>query len=572
MPSVPHRRRFILIDPCLDRLGAHPFHYAVEVLGAAEEAGWLCTLATHRNLRIPAALPPEWRVHPTFEHTGYSKYTALGGLDRLDARGRRRLWLAAPWEGRHARRRRAQRIGSFARDVRSAIEGLRTGDVVFVATASELDAAGLARAIADSRPPAGVNWHLQFHGPLYRGNAPDFPRQERRLDPVRRLLQEAIAAASPHTLHFHVTTEELAAQYDRLGAGEFSVLPYPAQQGLVRGGEAPREDASAAGRLRVAVLGDARPEKNSHHLATIVDSAAQDALLADRVRFAVQSNLGFAAHSRARTHMAVREAIRALAMRSDDLAELLEGPFDAGAYGRQLAAADIMLLAYDPDRYRARCSGILLETLAAGVVPIVTGGGWMARQLADPLRQHAQVVLARSRILTDERVESARPIRRQPLTLPVEPPAGTTALVVDLSWRAQGRSCLHEPPARVALDGIPTRPPTVAGADPLGHPTSVVFPVPPQQPAPVHEMRVTIAPAYGADDVDLASIRIRCAACAGRVPAGAVGVVIEGPQGVPDALREVVQHADYYRQGAIAHAQNVRAASNAAQVVRQLLG
>lgn len=295
------RRRFLLVDPCLVSAGSHPFHYAAEVLAAAESVGCDCSLFGSRTcaagLRVAA-----WPVRPTFTNTAYSKYTVAGGLDRLDRSGRSR-WRP-PWGSRHAARRREERITVFARDCAPVLDGLRSGDVVLLATASELEIAGLARAVAAARPAADVGWHAVLHFPVYRGFAADQDRQEARIAWARSLLRAAVETLPG--LRLHATTEELAAQYMRFAGVPVDVLPYPIQRI-----DREEDDGAGGGGLRVSCLGDARPEKGSAALPAIVAAAAADPGLA-RVRFTVQTNLGFAAGSWSAEHRAVRAGLRAL--------------------------------------------------------------------------------------------------------------------------------------------------------------------------------------------------------------------------------------------------------------------
>jgi hypothetical protein len=164
----------VLVDPCLTGPGAHPLRYAEIMLQAATRAGCAGLLVAHRDF---TAGPAAWPVLPAFTHTAHSKYTLAGGLDRLDARGRPALLSALPWRAWQAARRREERVALFARELAPALAGLEAGDVVLVATASELEAAGLARAIAAVRPPPGVGWHVQYHMPILAGFADDFLRR-----------------------------------------------------------------------------------------------------------------------------------------------------------------------------------------------------------------------------------------------------------------------------------------------------------------------------------------------------------------------------------------------------------
>jgi len=554
---VARPRRFVLADPCLTGLGSHPYHYAALVLEAAAAAGCECLVVAHRDV---AAAPAGRRPLPAFTHSAYSKYTLAGGLDRLDAHGRPPLLPEFPWTARHAARRREERIAAFARAIAPALTGLEAGDVVLVATASELEATGLARAIAAVRLPEDIGWHVQYHMPILQGFATDFAHQQGRLAPAAAALAAAAAAAAPHVIRHHATTEELAAQYELLVAGPVGTLPYPVQF-------AARPARDAAGPLRVACLGDARPEKHSACIADVVAAAQFDAELRDRLRFAVQTNVGFPSGSRRPEHRAVSRSLAALARAAARGApvDLLAGPLDAETYARELAAADVVLLPYDQGRYRNRCSGVVLEALATGAVPILTGGGWMARQLGAPLAAHAAAVAARGRPLATRRIDAPR-IGTRPLAidLPARPAADGGAVVVEIEWAAAAAERLAVAPVRVALPGGGSRPPTVLAA---GGPTAAVFP----RAGGAAGTRLEFTATGGAALAEPAAITLRELAMEGPVPAAAVGLVIAAPDDVPAALREVVRHAAHYLATASAAADAVRDAASAAAVVRRLL-
>jgi hypothetical protein len=76
----------------------------------------------------------------------------------------------------------------------------------------------------------------------------------------------------------------------------------------------------------------------------------------------------------------LQASIRANA-RPEDV--LIETPLPTEAYWRQLEAADVVLLLYDPSRYRSQISGVLMDALAAGCFPIVSDDTWMAHVVRD---------------------------------------------------------------------------------------------------------------------------------------------------------------------------------------------
>jgi hypothetical protein len=559
-------RRFVILDPCLDSAGSHPLAFAAELLAAAAAAGFACRLVTNHRF-APRDCPPAWDVAPAFTNTAYSKYNAFGGLDRLDTCGRPPLLPRSPWALMHAGRRREQRIAAFAREVAPTLSALRSGDVVLLATASELEAAGLARAIAAVAPPRGIDWHVLFHFPIFVGFGPDFPRQERQLGPVAELLRQAHATAAPHELRWHATTAEIAAQYARLGAGPVNALPYPIRPVPPR---APR--SAAAGPLRIACLGDARPEKGSQHLAAAVARVFADESLAGAVAFAIQTNLGFRTDSRAPEHRAVRESLTRLAILARDCRgiELLGGPLDPAAYAREVVAADAMLLPYDQARYRVRCSGVILEALAAGTVPIVTGGGWMARQLAEPQQRHVAAVVARCAAHDAARLTPTELNARRPLVVPLAPPASArgraATLMVDVTWRSAA-AWLDEPPVRLEVRQGEERVATIVAAT-AERSASALLPIEASD-VPLH---LACAPACVAPRVEVEAIHVRWLVADRHQPLSAVGIVIESHADIPAAMREFIRHRDHYRETAARHATIAANAASATALLRALIG
>jgi len=533
--------RLHLIDPCLTHYSSHPYHYARLLLAAAAERGWEGVVVANAAFARCAGAIEGVRVQATLEFPGYSKYTAFGELDRLDARGRPRF--AAPWSAWHARGRREARIAAAARGYAGVVAAARPGDVVFIATANELDVAGLARAIRGGRPPRGIAWHAQLHTPLYRGHRADLPRQERRLDRVRRLLRRALEDAGSQRIALHVTTEELAAEYQRLDVGPIDVLPYPVHP------PGPR-NPGPNGSLRIATLGDARPEKGSGELADIVERVAAEPTLSDRACFAVQANLGFPAASRKAPHRRVRESLARLGEMPS--VRLVSGPLAAEAYAAELAAADVALLPYDQARYRCRCSGVLLEAITVGIVPVVTGGGWMARMLTPGLEEHAAAVRAAGQNFSRRKVISRLDRGRRAIDLPeLRGASDAAAVIVRLRWPTTPCDWHAEPAVDLTLEqnGRPSGMSVRVAAGPDGSSAATVFPVPPQPTGRGPSRLLLAADAAAAGECEI-EIEIDSVKLAAVPPAAAGGIVIATPADAPAALADIARHESHYRSTA----------------------
>ena len=562
--------RLILVDPCLDGAGSHPWQYAVAVLGAAQRRGFACELVCRSTARLPADAAADWRVWPVLRFPGNSKLTAFAELDRLKADGRSR-WQP-PWETWSRSRQRRVRVAAFATDLAPTIASLAPGDRVLVATASELDALGLAQSIHATRPPAGIGWHLQFHGPILAPNPAASAGPDSRISRVSRLLDEAIRLAAPHRLHFHTPTEELAAEWSLVGAEPVSVLPYPidlptdpAALSLLR--------PTAGRRLRIAMLGDARSEKNSQIAPALIDEIAAIRPLRNRLHFAIQTNPGFHPHSRRPADVAVRqalEAIESLAHRAPELVEPLAGPLASAAYHHQLTAADALLLPYDQRRYRHRCSAVLLEAMAAGKVGIVTGGGWMARRLQPALRAHVDHLES----LHPQAAVETFAVDAVPaggvLALPVAAPPGAGLAVVEVTWRALGPPALLDPPLTVTLGRSATPSSAILQADSSGAAVPVVFRLGHVSPTAGPTTLTLATPAHH-QAVALSGLRIRWLHGGHASPLGNVGIVIAGADGAAEAIEEFVAHADHYLAGAARAAVALRQAHAPEAVLEGLL-
>ena len=171
--------KFILIDQSLRDLGGHHYPYAHTVLSAAQRAGWQPVLAVNRSFRERAALPVAWRVHSLYAHESYSRHTldtqALAAQNPATGRAAPRPAFARWWRARM----RSRRAAHFARDCARLfeLETLAPGDVVFLATMSELDLWGLGAFLKSSGIGMDCDWHLQFHFGIFHGREPDYGAQ-----------------------------------------------------------------------------------------------------------------------------------------------------------------------------------------------------------------------------------------------------------------------------------------------------------------------------------------------------------------------------------------------------------
>src|SRR5260221_14535626 len=223
---------FILIDHSLHSPGGHHFEYALQVLRAAERAGFEVWLAANRKLRDSDKLPVHWKVRPVYQFTTYTRHRYSAELD--DDKAAQGNWLSRLVGGWWNDRRRSQRAVAFARDTATLFGELvlEAGDQVFVPTASELDLLGLAQYLAREPRTRRVDWHLQFHYPIFTGLEPDYAFQDVKIQRLRRIYNQALLLAADHRLYFYTTTDQLTAQQNHLGVVPFQTLPHPVNPAL----------------------------------------------------------------------------------------------------------------------------------------------------------------------------------------------------------------------------------------------------------------------------------------------------------------------------------------------------
>jgi hypothetical protein len=366
-------RKFILIDHSLRDQSGHHYPYAASVLQAAADAGFKPMLASHQAFTGGAALRPDWSRYPVFSQPSYSPYT----LDTQLAQPRRLHAVRRPWSA-WQRRQHAREFAAGLVRLFSQVK-LATGDVVFLATASELDLDGLTRHLQAAPQPDGVQWHLQLHFGIHRTRPVDYDAAAGRAaeSRMRASLARSLQRVGDTTLRFHCTTDELSAQYERLGVARFRTLPYPVHAlfSAPRVGDRGAGDGSRSlfeAPKRVACLGHARREKGHGHLPALL-RGLWDAGLADhRAQLVLQS-------PKPQLLAALQSRARALG----NEAALIAAPaaLDMQAYAELVRATDVGVLLYDGLRYYDRCSGILLELLAAGVPVVVPAACWLSRQI-----------------------------------------------------------------------------------------------------------------------------------------------------------------------------------------------
>jgi hypothetical protein len=375
--------RFILIDGSLRDGRGHHDSYARRILQSAERFGYRVVLAPNRSYSA-APLPAAWRCEPLFDHSVYDDPLLMPdwGDSAPEGSALRFRNLAEGWQTLRRARKRKRIVERHAAGIHALFDRVhpRAGDQLFLATTSELVLAGLALAARRDARIAAVDWHGMFHFNNFIGRPVDYAAQSCRRRRLTRVLADAQAALGPDRLHAYATTAELAGELSSLGVVQVRELGYPIDDALRTCGRHERR----AGPLRITFAGDARLEKGFQHLPAIVDAVLADTELAPRVQFVIQANFAFRLPCR-RRNLPIVAAREALERHAPEKVQLLREPLDEAAYRRLILDADLFVLPYDARHYYARCSGVLVEALSAGIPVVASADCWMATQISQSI-------------------------------------------------------------------------------------------------------------------------------------------------------------------------------------------
>ena len=262
---------------------------------------------------------------------------------------------------------------------------------------------------------------------------------------------------------------------------------------------------------------------------------------------------------------AVAEARAALGRLPPDKVSLLDEPLNSRDYCQLNRQCDIGLLPYNRSRYHARCSGVLVELLSAGVPVVVPAGTWLADQLAEPNRQYhlrlreSQPIVGR--MTTGKSASATVPRAAKYLLLSLRWPVGIQlctggyARVQTTCWAAGGRM--------------------------LGTHTAVVGPALPDRLSTAlvrldlgaAEVTIVWRNAYGPQPLEFSE----CELCflrgdpAQALPLGAVGLAAAKREQVAEMLDDVIRHHAHYRRTALEFAPHWIAWHSPGRVVSELV-
>jgi hypothetical protein len=391
------------------------------------------------------------------------------------------------------------------------------------------------------------DWHLQFHFGVFHGREPDYPAQATAAEAVRRSFAESLRQSGPQRLHFYCTTEQLTVQYRRLGVAAFTTLPYPVHE-LFRPRAAEPDPAAP---LRIACLGHSRREKGYGQLPQVLRALWSDWFAVGRAQLVLQTR-----HRRPRR--ALKRLVTTLpalpgAQKALDFAGF---PLPLAAYARLLGSADVGLMLYDPTRYYARCSGVLLEMLCAGVPVLVPAGGWLADQIEGANQRYLDEVALRA--------PAAAP---WPESATIDVRDGQQSLLIAYQWRSDAGAGEY---LRLEFEIQDSSGARQGRAMAIVGPRAPALPVRSLLRLPTGCARVQVSMHNAWQGDKAPAIKPEWTLLPEATPMGALGLTIAAGSEVPRLLRDVLENCDHYRARVIAHAASCARAHSGFAVIAEL--
>lgn len=379
-PSRGAAPRMILVDDNIRDSGGHYHELAYLLLSGAEQLGYRCLLATNRDFEPSRIAGRPWEVHPVFGTRRLVRWSlGVDGHSRcqrdLDGQPicrsplQKQAIRLTDWLG-GAEKRPTRMLQQWSDDLVRLLSKVKPtrSDCLLVNTGDDFALLALARAMRQTTiPPIRID--VLFHFALYESGQPD---RAERMRLMGRQIRAAMDALRPHDVSLHATTDSLADQMRELECGyPIRSVPYPTRRCDVAPG-------SAGEPLRAIIAGMPRAEKGKDAMTALLGGIEgllkagryrlSMQLPADRWRAIVPNSL-----HRISAEGMPGELTRAL--------EIITRNLDTETYHRWLSMADVGLFLYEPTRYVARCSGVLLEMLARGIPVIVPDDCWLASQV-----------------------------------------------------------------------------------------------------------------------------------------------------------------------------------------------
>ena len=372
--------RLILVDDNIrDTGGGHYFELATLLLAAAQKLGFQPVLATNRDFPHRDAVDPTWQLVPTFGTRRLVDWS-LGvdgkSITRRDISAKpiggttwQNTWRRIKEQTARPARRPGNMLQQWSTDLTGLLSKVKptSSDVLLVNTGDDFVMLALAAAMRRIDCPR-LRIDLTFHFALDDAKQPN----RDRLKQFGKQVNACIKLLHRHDLHIHATTGALAAQMRKAEIRRaITSIPYPTRPCQIR--------QCQGSPLKAVLAGLPRREKGRTAISSLLASMESSLLKSKRFQVSVHMpENGWQSMVPKSLHRSYEQAIGG--SKSGPL-EVMTANLTTEQYHQWLDSADVGLFLYNPLRYVARCSGVLLEMMARGVPVIVPDRCWLADQV-----------------------------------------------------------------------------------------------------------------------------------------------------------------------------------------------
>lgn len=380
MTSQSSTPRFILVDDNIRDVGGHYFELATLLLGGAKALGYQPVLATNADFEPAPAMASQLTVLPCF-HTrrlvrwslgvdGNSQHQRDISGNVLNAGGFDKLRCSVSELLTPPAKRPKRMLDQWSADLQKLIAKLKptSNDHLLINTGDDFAMLALAKAMQGISVPT-LRIDVIFHFALYEHGQQD---RKQKLRAIGRQIRSAGSALKPHQIHLHATTDALATQLRESESGfRITSIPYPTRRRKV--------DNDSSEPIKAVLAGLPRAEKGRGAIADLL-TGVEKSLLKDG-RFQMSMQMPEERWQNMVPTSLHRAYQRAVAGQGSGPLEVMTSNLETADYHRWLDTADLGIFLYEPKRYVARCSGVLLEMLVRGVPVIVPDGCWLSEQV-----------------------------------------------------------------------------------------------------------------------------------------------------------------------------------------------
>lgn len=208
-----------------------------------------------------------------------------------------------------------------------------------------------------------------------------------------RQMNQTLQRLGQHGVHVHATTRPLANQLLNAGvARPINAVPYPtrARTASTILDQSKTTTTSQSPRRRVVLAGLPRAEKGRGAIGSVLGTLSDQIASQHSVCMSMQmpkkgwrpmvpENL----HDLYETSLTSPGAGVPSAGSPTTAFEIMTSNLDTSTYHRWLDTAEIGLFLYEPERYVARASGVLLEIMARGIPTLVPSNCWLGDYVAE---------------------------------------------------------------------------------------------------------------------------------------------------------------------------------------------